>query len=394
MKNPPFDHEQIEQLQRLLLHPDFENVEIGLLTLQAVQAERLPAELLAPANMLAQLLPANYERIKSLAAEILRAQNAHSTHRQPLNEAAFEEQLQIFRIAQSNTPLAWKRAYKRFEKHRAAYEPLFLMYPRWRQIYRELMKLFYHYAEVRKAISYCDALLKNEPDDFFLNNYRFNSVNYMLEQGEGQEELPRQVQWLQRWHELYPNSSCMIYTLLGVLYSQHYADGKTAERYYRLALEEHTRSRWDNYAAMSANNLACLLIQRGEPLAEAFALATQANELQKAHSAYLETLAYLLWKHKRDHAAAAAQFRLALQAEPSNLVARAHLAELLLKHNPAALEESEEHFLYILRLPLSDILPKYHRQLRQSILQSLRLLPPTHEFIAPLKNLYAQIPEK
>lgn len=391
----PFERGEIEQLQQLLLHPGWENVEIGLLTLQARAQERLPMELLAAANMLAQLLPPNYERIKALAREILQAQRAFGTRREPLEEATFEGQLQIFRIAQSNTPLAWRRAYRRFEKYRPVYEPLFLMYPRWRQIYRELMKLFYHYAEVRKAISYCDALLKGESDDFFLNNYRFNSVNYLLEQGEGREELPRQVQWLHRWHELYPKSSCMIYALLGVLYSQHYEDGITAERYYRLALEEHQRSRWDNYAAMSANNLACLLLLRGsEHYAEAYELAQQANDLHKAHTSYLETLGYLLWKHKSDYPQAAEHFRQALQADAANLVARAHLAEMLLATHSGAQQEAEEHLLYILRLPAAEILPKYQRQLRLSLAQCLRLLPAAHDFRASLHNLYAQLPEK
>lgn len=328
-----FSEEEIFNLQQLLLHKEQENALLGLSLLQSSLTARLPEGILAAVNMLHCFSPK--AEVKQGAAAILQTQTVFSTRQRPLLLKNLAAELEIFTIAQRSPHLGYKRAYKRYEQYRQWYEPLFLQFSHWHRWYRELLKLFYIRGDVRLVINYCDSLLQVLPNDFVINNYRFQSVNYLLEQGEGQEELHNQEQWLLHWQTLYPNTDCMIYTLLGQLYSQFYQDKNKAIYYYELALTHHGKTQWDHYAAMSANNLASIIIEQNGDLQKAFALAIQANQWQGQNSSYRETLAYLQWKVGGDKAQAEENFLLSLDIERDNLAAAANLALLYL--------DSEDH---------------------------------------------------
>lgn len=320
-----FSAEEITNLQQLLLHKDTDNVRLGL-GLAEQTAAQLPDGILVALNMLHVLSP--IASMREEAGRLLALQEAQKFKSKSLVINDLDKDLKIFEIAQRAPHLGYKRAYARFVKRRDLYEPLFLMYTHWQRFYRELLKLFYIRGDVRLVISYCDALLRVIPSDFVVNNYRFQSVNYLLEQGQGQEELPNQERWLRHWQSLYPNTSCMIYTMLGQLFGNFYADKARGAEYYRLALAEHNKSQWDNYAATASNNLACILVDTGGDLREALALAQQANQLDGQNGAYRETLGYLQWKVEGDWEAAEANFLLSLELEPQNLAAASDLVEL------------------------------------------------------------------
>lgn len=355
-----FSDEDIFKLQQLLLHKGQENVQLAL-SMLAGHEKRLPSGLIAALNMVSHLSPITSSRTAAVA--LLSQQSVFSTKRRRLDMKTLGNELALFVIARANQPLAWRRAYRRFEQHRHTYEPLFLMYPHWQRVYREVLKLFYLHGELRYVISYCDALLTVLPDDFFLNNYRFNSVNFLLEQGEAYDELHNQEKWLRRWHQLYPNTDCMIYTLLGQLYSQFYKDKTAAIAHYRTALNYKGKVQWDNYAAMAANNLAVILTEEQQELAEAYDLVVQANQWSPQVGTYRETLAYLQWKHLKDTRLAESNFLLALDLEPHNLAAAANLALLYLELE--LMPKAKTQIKYILNFRSPDA--KYSRYTRPAL---------------------------
>jgi tetratricopeptide (TPR) repeat protein len=355
-----FSDEDIFKLQQLLLHKGQENVQLAL-SMLAGHEKRLPSGLIAALNMVSHLSPITSSRTAAVA--LLSQQSAFSTKRRRLDMKTLGNELALFVIARANQPLAWRRAYRRFEQYRHIYEPLFLMYPHWQRVYREVLKLFYLHGELRYVISYCDALLTVLPDDFFLNNYRFNSVNFLLEQGEAYDELHNQEKWLRRWHQLYPNTDCMIYTLLGQLYSQFHKDKTAAIAHYRTALNYKGKVQWDNYAAMAANNLAVILTEEQQELAEAYDLVVQANQWSPQVGTYRETLAYLQWKHLKDTRLAESNFLLALDLEPHNLAAAANLALLYLELELT--QKAKTQIKYILNFRNPD--PKYSRYTRPAL---------------------------
>jgi hypothetical protein len=367
-----FSEEEIFNLQRLLLHKEHDNALLGLSLLKSSKNARLPEGILVAVNMLHSFSP--MAEVRDGAEEILTSQAVFSTRRRPLLLKDLAAELQIFVIAQRSPQLGYKRAYKRFEQYRHLYEPLFLEYKHWHRWYRELLKLFYIRGDVRLVISYCDALLQVIPNDFVINNYRFQSVNYLLEHGEGQEELHNQEQWLLHWQTLYPNTDCMIYTLLGQLYSHFYQDKNKASYYYELALAYQGKSQWDHYTAMSANNLASIIIEQNGDLKKAFSLAIQANQWQGQNSSYRETLAYLEWKVGGDTAKAEANFLLALEIDRDNLAAAANLALLYLEA-----ENSKKAVRYIKLILSKKAEPKYLPYIQKAITAYLPFAAPLLE---------------
>ena len=102
------------------------------------------------------------------------------------------------------------------------------------------------------------------------------------------------------------------------------ADGKltAAEANYRRAL------RGDPNMALSANNLAMILLQRGGDVKEAAKLASRAVEKQPRAAAYRDTLAQVQAK-TGDHDAAIVSMARALKLEPNNLEWHVNLVRIL-----------------------------------------------------------------
>jgi hypothetical protein len=175
--------------------------------------------------------------------------------------------------------------------------------------------------------------------------------------------LHNQEKWLRRWHQLYPNTDCMIYTLLGQLYSQFHKDKAAAVAHYRTALSYKGKVQWDNYAAMAANNLAVILTEEYQELAEAYDLVVQANQWSPQVGTYRETLAFLQWKHLKDTRLAESNFLLALDLEPHNLAAAANLVLLFLEQEIQSKAKTQVKYILNFRNPDS----KYSRFTRPAL---------------------------
>lgn len=314
---------ELDNINQLLLSNDLENVRLALELLKP-HLPKLPTPLRYTLNVLAQF---HYkDEIRDAAQTIL---EQVLTPRQ--QHHFFQLHFKVFLLAYQEPFRAWRRAYKSYTTVRDHYEPIFLFNARWERWYRELIQLFYQNSASELVIEYADLLLRLHPNDFSLNNYRYNAVNFLLEQGKAHDQLEHQEKWLQRWTELYPNTECMTYALRGQLYNFHCNNPTKAEEFYRLSLQSHAKAAWDEYAALSSNNLACLFIKQKRPLAEAYQLATQATQLVKSNDKYAETCGYLEWKFANNIPRAKELFWKALELEKSNLAAICNLTQIF--HN-------------------------------------------------------------
>ena len=315
---------QVANLQTLLLHEEKDNILLGLCILSENE-DLLPQGIIAALNLLVQL--SQHQEIKTLAESILGKQINFSTPKRPLDIATLSLELAIFPLAYYTPKRTWKRALLRYEKYASVYEPLFLKYPHWQKWYRALVQLFALHGEAEKLLHYCDKLLQVQPEDFLLNQHRFNAINILLEQGKAYEHLQAQESWLFTWQRFYPKTDCMIYTLLGRLHMQYYQNIAQAEAYFLKALNHESKPQWYAYAAMSAHHLSEIYI-KSQQLEKALQYAQMAIQWQSNHSDYYTTLAYLEWQHLKVSQQALFSLEKALQLEPTNAQALSYILSI------------------------------------------------------------------
>ncbi len=101
-------------------------------------------------------------------------------------------------------------------------------------------------------------------------------------------------------------------------------DEKRAEELYRRAIKG------DPKTVVALNNLAMILLKRGEKLDEARELATAATQAEPNIPTLHDTLALILAK-QRSYDAAVASLRQALRLDPGSVEWRLHLGEILLE---------------------------------------------------------------
>ncbi len=236
-------------------------------------------------------------------------------------------------------PQHWEEAYAKFERYRDTMEPLFLENAAWRNAYFALLRAVYARKAESKAwrdacLDYLDVWDAHLPGNYALGLYRFQVVAYLLQIGEGEAHLQRQIAFA-RWAADTQGkaNAAMFYVQLADLYRFHVYDTQQAEGYYRLAWAEKEADTKYNYqyAAVAANALGMLLSQTEARWAEAYEWTERATALRPDSAHFLDTRARLEWLHLRDAKQARATWERAAGIDAEHISSRAYLLRLAIE---------------------------------------------------------------
>ncbi len=145
-----------------------------------------------------------------------------------------------------------------------------------------------------------------------------NFVPLLVDQGDlavARGQLNEAVPYYEKAAGLAPTTTLLIKLGLAHQSLHHWAE---AESTYRQAIDHDTK------AADAYNNLAWLMVDRGERLNEAEQWAEQATQLSPGRATYLDTLGWVLYS-RGEFLKAEQVFRKAAQMEPKNAEIHYHL---------------------------------------------------------------------
>jgi hypothetical protein len=343
MKKGDYNQQEIANLQTLLLHEENENVLLAL-ELIANKPANLNKELIYMLLMIEKFDLSTHFR--NMAAQILK-QKKPTAHSLRVGKAA----LQIFELNRS-VQNNYHQKFQLFCESLFFTNGYFLQNQFWERFLYNLFHLFKQYQLSDLSFQLIEHLLGKNPDNYFLGTERFNILSALIDKGQYYEQIPAQINWLQKWVKMHPNFSAMVFCTIAQYHSllKNY---QSAEEFYLKTITDASKNSKDKeHESRACNNLAVIYCKQNQPqnLHNAYTFAIRAVELSPKNHFYLETLAYLEWKYKMNYTDALALYEETIFIEIHNLAAHYHKAALLVELKKPYQAQSHLEYIFTAKL--------------------------------------------